>query len=144
VEYGVSFARFYDGENRCVRCLTTWSQNDDHEKIEVNVRNSLAWVLYKIRDRVKFFHAGKAARRGNALAVKSTIRTALEDCRDSDGAIVEGSELVNGKREAIPAFNILPIEQSGNVIGFGYECVPTGSSDFLNGDTFVGEFQDVA
>ena len=144
VSYGLSFGRYYDNEYRCVRCLTTWTQNDDHEKIEVNVRNSLAWVLYKIRDRVKFFHAGKAARRGNALAVKSTIRSTLEDVRDNDGAIVEGSELVNGKREAIPAFNILPIEQSGNVIGFGYECVPTGSSDFLNGDTFVGEFQDVA
>lgn len=144
VEFGISFARYFDDEFRCVRCLSTWTQNDDHEKIEVNVRNSLAWTLYKVRDRVKFFHSGRAARRGNALAVKSTIRSALEDIRDNDGAIVEGSELVNGKREAIPAFLILPIEQTGNVVGFGYRCVPTGASDFLNGDTFVGEFSDVA
>ena len=144
VEDGISFGGYWDGEWRIVRCLSTWTQNDDHEKIEMNVRRSLAHTLYKTRLRVKADFLGKGQRKNNANSIKSSLRSALEDIRDKDKAIVEGSKLVNNRREIVPAFEILPVEVNGNVAGYSYRCTPTGSTTFLVGDTFVNEFQDVA
>ena len=144
VEDGISVANYWDDEWRVVRCLSTWTQNDDHEKIEMNVRRSLAHTLVKTRLRVKADFLGKAVAKNNAQSVKSSLRSALEDLRDKDKSIVEGSKEVNGRRANVPAFEIYPVEQNGNVVGYSYECVPTGSSTFLVGDTFVGEFTDVA
>lgn len=144
IEDGISVANRWDDEFRIVRCLSTWTQNDDHEKIEMNVRRSLAHTLLKTRLRVKADFLGKRVRKNNAQSIKSSLRSVLEDIRDKDGAVVEGNRQVNGRPEPVPAFEILPVEQDGNVVGYSYKCVPTGSNTFLIGDTFVGEFTDVA
>lgn len=144
VEYGLSFIRYEDGEWRCTRCLSTWTSNDNHHEIEMNVRNSLAWTVYKVRYIVKFKHFGKRARKGNATAIKSTARTTLEEIRDKDEAIVDGSRIVNGVKQDIPAFDDLDLTQTGNVARLSYQCVPIGATDFIPVDTVVGEFQDAA
>lgn len=144
IEFGICHARYYDSEYRIVRALTTWTNDDTDFKIECNVRHSTAWTLYKVRDRLRFYHHGKAAKSGNSNAVKGTMKTVLEEIRDIDEAIVEGNRLVNGQIESIPAFKILSVSQTGNVADASYQFVPTGGTDFINVGSVVGVFQDAA
>lgn len=144
VEYGISFDRYYDGAWRTVRCLSTWTNNDDDEKIEMTLRHPLGHTVYKVRDRLKFFHLGRKALSGNALSIKSTVARTLDDIRDNDKAIVAGSEYVNGTKVFIPAYKDIAVSQNGNVAVVTYQCTPIGATDFIPVSTIVGTFQDVA
>lgn len=144
IEYGICHARYYDNEYRIVRALTTWTNDDTDHHIECNVRHSLAWTVYKVRDRLRFFHFGRRARKGNANAIKGTLQTTLDEIRDVDEAIVGGQQRVNGNLEPIPAHSDHIVDQVGNVAQVAYRCVPIGGTDFVNVSTTVGQFQDAA
>jgi len=142
--YGVCVAR-YDGEEyRIVRALTTWTNTDDQHLISPANRSALAWTVYKVRHWVKFRHLGKKALKGNASSIKSTARTALEECRDIDESIVEGSKMVGGRKVIIPAFADLQCSQVGNVATLSYKCIPVDGTDFVLVNTTVQVYQDVA
>jgi phage tail sheath gpL-like len=144
IEYGVCVAR-YDGEEyRIIRSLTTWTNNDDAHLIEPGVRTALAWTVYKVRDRVRFRHLGKRALAGNALSIKSTARTTLEEIRDVDEAIVNGNREVGGRIIPIPAFDNIQVSQTGNVAELSYDCTPVNGTDFVKVNTTVVPYQDVA
>lgn len=144
IEYGICHARYYDDEYRFVRCLTTYTTDDTDFKIEPTVRRSVAWTLHKVRYNLRRSNIAGPAKRGNANAIKSTITTTLEEIRDVDGAITEGSQIVNGRQENIPAFSDVLAFQTGNVADASYKFVPTGSTLFINVGSVVGVFRDSA
>lgn len=143
-EAGICYADYWDGAYRFVRCLSTWTNNDDAEKIQFDVRNSLAFILYKTRIRVREQRLGRGQRTGSASSLKSTLKTALEELRDIDGAILDGSQRIGDDIVPVPGYEIFPIETNGNVTGYGYGCTPAGADLFFVGDTFVQDFSDVA
>lgn len=144
-EAGLSYSDYANRFNRFIRCVSTWTGNDDLEKLDHSVRNSLAWTLYKVRYRVQEKALGRSQALFGAQSLKSIIEDALEECRDVDKSIVEGSYLNDaGDRIPIPAFEVFPVSISGNSVQFSYRCVPTGSNLFFEGDTFVADFQDAA
>jgi len=144
IDFGICFAR-YDGEDyRIVRALTSYTNTDDAHMIEPSNRTALAWTVYKVRYWVKFRHLGKKALTGSALSIKSTARTALEECRDVDEAIVNGSKWVGGRVVKLPGFSDLQVEQTGNVATLSYACIPVNGTDFVLVNTKVQPFQDVA
>lgn len=143
-ESGISYADYWDGAYRFVRCLSTWTNNDDAEKIQFDVRNSLAFILYKTRFRIRERHLGRGQRKGSASSVKSTLKTAMEELRDIDEAILDGSRRIGDDIVPVPAFVIFPVETNGNVTGYGYQCTPAGADLFFTGDTFVEDYSDVA
>jgi hypothetical protein len=141
---GLSYGDYEDGFYRFVRCVSTWTNTDDLEKIDFAVRNSLAWTLYKVRRRVKEQALARSQAEQGASSLKSIIEAALDECL-ADGAIVQGSRFnANGDREDIPAYEVFEVDIDGNTVEFGYRCVPAGSNTFFSGDTFVEDFQDVA
>lgn len=141
---GLAYGDFVDNAWRNVRVVSTWTNTDDLEKISPEVRNSLAWTLNKVRTRVKEQALGRSQASYGAKALKSIIETALDEC-EADGSIVAGSALnAAGDRVDIAAYEVFEVATQGNVTEFGYRCTPTGSNDFINGDTFVDDFSDVA
>lgn len=144
VAMGATFARFDDDDWRIARSLTTYTGTDDQHMISPNVRTAIAWTIYKVRVRLKQRHLGQRGLTGDALAIRSTVSATLEECRDVDQSIVEGSRLVNSVREVIPAFRDITVTASGNVKRVSYTITPVDGTDFLLPRTFVEEFQDAA
>lgn len=144
IEYGVCVARYDGDEYRIVRALSTYTNTDDQYLIAPNVRSALAWTVYKVRYWVKYRHIGKKSLKGNAQSIKSTAETALEECRDIDEAIVDGSKIVGGRRVDIPAYSDIQVSQTGNVSTLTYNCTPVDGTDFVKVSTYVQPFQDVA
>lgn len=145
VRSGISFSGYYDDAYRVVRCLSTWINDDISYRIEMNVRHSLAFTLYKVRASLKFYHFGKAKQKNDASAQKGTIIRALEECKNIDESIIDGSKEVNGRVVPIPAYDPKSIRviQVGNVSVPLYDCTPRGGTDFIDVETIVKEFQDV-
>ncbi|MEA3225522.1 MAG: hypothetical protein U9Q07_06190, partial [Planctomycetota bacterium] len=144
IEYGACVAGYDGDEYRIVRALSTWTNTDDQHLISPANRSALAWTVYKVRYWVKIRHLGNKALKGNAASIKSTARDALEDCRDIDEAIVEGSKLVGGRKVVIPAFDDVVCTQTGNVATLSYKCVPVDGTGFVLVNTTVQPYQDVA
>ena len=144
IAYGVCVARYDGDEYRIVRALSTYTNTDDQHLISPSNRTALAWTVYKVRYWVKYRHLGKKSLKGNAQSIKSTARSALEECRDIDEAIVEGSKIVGGRVVAIPAFSDIQVSQTGNVATLTYKCTPVDGTDFVKVSTYVQVFQDVA
>ena len=107
--------------------------------------NSLVWTLCKVRFRVNEKALGRSQAQFGAQSLKSIIEDALDECRDVDKSIVEGSFLNDAnQRIPIPAYEVYPVEVTGNVVSFAYKCVPAGANLFFVGDTFVADFRDAA
>lgn len=144
-EWGLSHADLEDNFIRFVSCVSTWQGNDDLEKISHDVRNSVAFTLKYVRTQMKIKVLGSSQKRVKASNIQSILQDALDYCRDEVGSIVEGSQLnAAGERESVPAYRLLPVEVQGNVVGYQFAFTPTGSNKFIQGDSFVEDFVDVA
>ena len=144
-EWGLSHADLEDNFIRFVSCVSTWQGNDDLEKISHDIRNSVAFTLKYVRTQMKIKVLGSSQKRVKASNIQSILQDALDYCRDEVGSIVEGSQLnAAGERESVPAYRLLPVEVQGNVVGYQFAFTPTGSNKFIQGDSFVEDFVDVA
>ena len=144
IDYGVCIARYDGNEYRIIRALSTWSNSDPQHLISPNNRSALAWTVYKVREWVRLRHIGKKALSGNALSIKTTVMDALDECRDKDEAIVEGSKRVGGRIVRLPAYSDVVVLQNGNVAEVSYKCIPVDGTDFVIVKTTVAPYQDVA
>lgn len=139
-----TFARTTGEGTRIVRALTTYQGSEDFYLISPNVRNAIAWTVYKVRRRVKERALGVKGVSNYANTIKSIAVETLDECRDQDEAIVIGSREVNGQVVTIPAYRNVTVSATGNVYFLDYEITPVDGVDFVIVRTRVGEFQSVA
>lgn len=144
IEDGVCSARFYDEDYRVVRALTTYSGSENSYEISPSVRTAVAWTVKKVRARVRLNHFAKRGASGDVGDIKGTIVATLEEVRDVDGAIVEGSRRVNGADTLIPAFDSVEVSRTDNTITPRYRITPVDGNEFFLFDSEIGRFQAVA
>lgn len=144
IKNGISLARMWDNDFRVLRCLSTYTASDDSWLIAPNTRSCVAWTVYKVRSRIRQLYLGKRGVKGDVADIKGTLVDILNDIRDIDGAIVEGSRLVNGQSQLIPAYDNLSVVRSGNVVNLSYLIVPAEGNDFIPVSTQIGVLQAAA
>lgn len=142
IDAGVTVARYDGDEFRWVRGLTTWTNDDHFANIDDGPIGCIAWTLYKVRREYRRKVIGKPG--ANASTGMSVLRATLEEIRDDDKAIVNGSKIVNGKREVIPAFQNLKVDVTGNVHELVYDITPVQAPLFSKHTTRIHEFLDAS
>lgn len=142
---GASFAA-YDGDDyRIVRCLSTWTNNDDFYLISPNVRCAIANTEKLVRSYIRTRHFAERGAEGDVASIKATILNALGEARRR-GWIVAGSRYIGGQKTTIPAFDpqAISVDRTGNVIDYELAYTPVDGNDFFRSASKVKEWQAVA
>ena len=145
IEEGINFCYLWDDAIRWARGLSSYTDTDNDEDILQHVQVSLAYTLLDVRRYVKANHFARSHQDSSASAIKTSIRTRLEQLRDAEDApIIAGSQRINGTIQPIPAFSGVAVDVDGNVARGKYNIVPTGGVEFIPIDTVVGEYRSAA
>ena len=135
---------FKDGFFQLLRDTTCWSGDDDERNTSIAARNAIAFTTYKVRTRVRDKFQPRNVAQAKASAIVADAESVLDEIRDVDGAIVEGSRLVSGQVVEVPAYSNVNMVISGNVGDLNYEAVTNVGLDFIRFNTTIKRFQNVS
>lgn len=137
VAAGGIFARYDDGQWRTVRCLTSWTNDDTHWKIEPTVVHSMSWSMRDLNRYLDAIFTGAAQEPNGASVIKSTARSRLENQVSLPNSPLVGSAVT-------PPYDNLEVALQGNEWDLSFDATYKGS--LLSGrvSTTVTEFSDAA